>query len=65
MSALAVLVVFAGIALFTVYFTDNINLAGRIDNKNAIVTAVTPPIEKVNEPPKQLADKNDFYRLPI
>ena len=58
MSALAVLIVFAGIALFTVSFTDNINLAGRIDNKNAIVTAVTPTIEKVDKPPTQLADKN-------
>ena len=58
MSAMAILIVFVGIALFTVSFKDNNQIAGITDNNNAIQTVVTPPIEKINEQSKQSDDKN-------
>jgi hypothetical protein len=58
MSALAVLIVFAGITLFTVILSDDKQIAGKIDVQDAASTVVTPTIEKLNVEPKQPDDKS-------
>jgi Putative zinc-finger len=58
MSALAVLIVFAGITFLTFSLSDNNQIAGKTDVQDVVSTVVTPTIEKINEQSKQFNDKN-------
>lgn len=57
MSALAILIAFAGVALFFVGFKEITQIAGKTDKNNPAVTEVSPTVSKAIEQPKRIDDK--------